>query len=127
MWLLFAEAPVGTLLLRDARLTAAIVLGRDVLPPAATSSAGVMLIATVIHFGLSIGYGVIVAMMTVRTGAGVAALIGALFGMALYVVNLYGFTAIFPWFAEVRGWITLVTHIVFGVAAAAAYRVFAGL
>ena len=127
MWLLSADAPVWTLLLRDARLTAAIVLGRGVLAPPATFDAGVMLIAAVIHFGLSIGYGVTVALMTVRTSARVAVLIGALFGVALYVVNLYGFTAIFPWFADVRGWVTLVTHIVFGVAAAAAYRLFARL
>ena len=30
--------------------------------------------------------------------------------------------AIFPWFAEVRDWITLAAHIVFGVTAAATYK-----
>ncbi|MGA8147390.1 MAG: hypothetical protein WB870_07435 [Gallionellaceae bacterium] len=49
-----------------------------------------------------------------RLGAIPAYVAGVGFGVALYVVNLYGFTAIFPWFAQSRGWITLIAHGVFG-------------
>ena len=56
---------------------------------------------------------------------GVAVLIGAGFGAGLYVVNLYGFTAVFPWFAEVRDWVTFAAHVVFGVTAAVTYRALA--
>jgi hypothetical protein len=48
--------------------------------------------------------------------------VGAGFGALLYCVNLYGFTAIFPWFTEARGGITFVAHLVFGVTAMLSYR-----
>lgn len=113
-------------LFRDSRLAAAIVMGRDVLPPPATFDLAVMLVATCVHFALSIGYGAVVALIIARAGMGMALLIGAGFGAALYVVNLHGFTAIFPWFAEVRDWNTFAAHIGFGVAAAVTYRALAG-
>jgi hypothetical protein len=47
---------------------------------------------------------------------------GVGFGVTLYIVNLYGFTAIFPRFAQARGWITLIVHAVFGVTAISVYR-----
>ena len=50
--------------------------------------------------------------------AGVAAGVGS----ALYAVNLYGFTALFPWFAQARDWITITAHLMFGVTAAGVYR-----
>lgn len=121
LWFLFTDT-FPSALFRDARLTAAILMGRNVLPPPATWDSSIMLVAACIHFALSIAYGVMVAIMTSRTGTGTAISIGAGFGASLYVVNLYGFTAIFPWFAQVRDWITLVTHIVFGATAAATYR-----
>lgn len=121
LWALFTDA-FPAALFRDARLTAAILMGRDVLPPPASFDPWIMLVAACIHFSLSIVYGVMVAIITSRTAAGIAISIGAGFGASLYVVNLYGFTAIFPWFAEVRGWITLAAHIVFGATAAATYK-----
>ena len=121
LWALFTDT-FPSVLFRDARLTAAMLMGRDVLHPPATLDSSIMLVAACIHFALSMAYGVMVAIMTSRTGTGTAISIGAGFGASLYVVNLYGFTAIFPWFAQVRDWITLVTHIVFGATAAATYK-----
>jgi len=124
LWVLFTDT-FPSVLFRDARLTAAILMGRDVLPPPATFAPAIMLVAACIHFALSIAYGVVVAIMTSRTGTGTAISIGAGFGALLYVVNLYGFTAIFPWFVEVRDWITLAAHLVFGATAAATYKALA--
>ena len=121
LWALFTDT-FPSVLFRDARLTAAILMGRDVLPPPATLDSSIMLVAACVHFALSIAYGVMVAIMTSRTGTGTAISIGAGFGASLYVVNLYGFTAIFPWFAQVRDWITLAAHIAFGATAAATYK-----
>lgn len=121
LWALFTDI-FPSALFRDARLTAAILMGRDVLPPPASFDASIMLVAAFVHFALSIVYGLIVAIMTSRTDTGTAITIGAGFGATLYVVNLYGFSAIFPWFAEVRDWITLAVHIVFGATAAATYK-----
>jgi hypothetical protein len=121
LWLIFTDDFPG-ILYRDARLTAAMVLGRSVLLPPATFGAGVMLMATLIHFVISITCAVLLALLTARLDTIPAPLAGIGFGVALYVVNLYGFTAIFPWFAQARGWITLIAHGVFGLTAISVYR-----
>ena len=47
---------------------------------------------------------------------------GGVFGLVLYLVNFYGFTAVFPWFAMARGGLSIFVHITFGVVAALAYK-----
>jgi hypothetical protein len=42
----------------------------------------------------------------------------------LYFTNFYGFTALFPWFAPLRTFDTLVVHALFGVAIAKGYWFF---
>jgi hypothetical protein len=121
LWLIFTD-DFPAILYRDARLTAAMVLGSSVLSPAATFDVGVMLMATLIHFMISISCAVLLALFTARLDIIPAPLAGIGFGIALYVVNLYGFTAIFPWFAQTRGWITLIAHGVFGLTAILVYR-----
>jgi len=127
LWLIFTD-DFPAILFRDARLTAALVLGGSVLPPPATFNAGIMLAATLVHFALSIAYAALLAPLTLRLGltarlGGVSVfLAGAGFGVVLYMVNLYGFTAIFPWFAQARSWIALVAHGVFGVTVISGYR-----
>ena len=93
LWLVFTDDFPG-ILYRDARLTAALMLGESVLPPPATFNANVMLTATLIHFTLSIAYAAVLAALTARLDAVAALLAGIGFGVALYMVNLYGFTAI---------------------------------
>lgn len=120
LWVAFGEDALG-LLLRDSRLTAALVLGHGVLPPPATFDIEVMLAATAIHFLLSIFYAAVLLPVR-RSGPVVSYLAGAGFGIVLYFVNMHGFTAIFPWFAEARGGITLATHVVFGVTVSMSYQ-----
>jgi hypothetical protein len=121
LWLVFTD-DFPAILYRDARLTAAMVLGESVLTPPATFDAGIMLTAALIHFMLSIIYAALLVPFALRLKTVSALLTGVGFGVALYVVNLYGFTAIFPWFAQARGWITLIVHAVFGVTAITVYR-----
>jgi len=125
LWWITAE-PLTAILFRDSRLTAAIVMGRQVLPPPATFDSTIMLVAAIVHLALSIAYGLALAAMISRLSALLSwprsLLVGAAFGIALYAVNMYGFTIAFPWFAMARGWITAVTHAVFGIAAAAVYK-----
>lgn len=97
------------------RMIAAMILGRNVLPPPATFAVGVMMTALIFHMILSWIYaaafgGVFGGM---QIGSGIA--VGALVGLGIYLVNFYGFTAIWPWFAEARGWISLVAHVAFGL------------
>ncbi|MXN76795.1 sodium:proline symporter [Burkholderia sp. 4701] len=110
-------------LIRDARLTAAIVMGRRVLASPAGFDALVMGVATVVHFSLSLVYTVVLANVVRNMPFRSALVAGGAFGLVLYGINLHAFTAIFPWFIPVRGVITLVAHLGFGITAAAIYRV----
>jgi hypothetical protein len=121
LWLAFT-GDFPALLFRDVRLTAALLLGSSILPPPATFDMTAMLVATLIHFVLSIAYAAMLTALTVRLGTMAALMAGVGFGLALYVVNLYGFTLVFPWFAQARGWIAVIAHIVFGLSAVLAYR-----
>ena len=55
------------------------------------------------------------------SSAGMASLVGAMFGLAMYLLNFYGMTRLFPWFAEARNWVSVVSHLMFGVVVADAY------
>lgn len=124
LWWL-AGMPLPEILFRDARLTAALVMGSHVLPPPATPQWDVLLVATLIHFALSIAYALIPAHWAGRLRTGPTLLVGASYGLIIYLVNLYGLTLLFPWFAVARDWVTLVTHLVFGATLAEGCRLFA--
>ena len=121
LWSVFADA-LPAILFRDARFAAAIVMGRKVLPPPASFDWTVMLVATLVHFALSVAYGLALSALIARLRTLPSMLAGAAFGLCLYGVNMYGFTAVFPWFQAARDSITLATHAAFGVAAAGVYR-----
>ncbi|KON81533.1 sodium:proline symporter [Azoarcus sp. PA01] len=121
LWWIFSDT-LPAILFRDARLAAAIVMGPGVLPPPATFDVVVMLVATAVHFALSIAYGVVLAPLVAALDAPRALAAGGVFGLALFVLNMYGFTLVFPWFDAARDWITAAAHVVFGVTAAAACR-----
>jgi hypothetical protein len=121
LWMVWSE-PLPAILFRDARLTAAIVMGREVLSPAATFDGSIMLVATFIHFALSIAYGLTLSLFISRLSTPLSLLAGAAFGLFLYAINMYGFAFVFPWFTVARDWITATTHVVFGVIAAAVYK-----
>ena len=121
LWSVFGDA-LHTILFRDARFAAAIVMGRKVLPPPASFDWMVVLVATLVHFALSIAYGLALSPLISRLRTLPSMLVGAALGLGLYGINMYGFTAVFPWFEATRDWITVVTHAVFGVAAAGVYK-----
>jgi hypothetical protein len=81
-----------------------------------------MLIATLVHFALSIAYALALSVFIARLSTPLSLLAGAAFGLLLYAINMYGFTFVFPWFAAARDWITAATHVVFGIVAAAVYK-----
>ena len=104
------------------RMIAAIVLGQGVLPPPASFDVGILMAAMIVHFVLSIGFAIVLAVVISRVEKGVALAIGPAFGLVLYLVDFYGFTALFPWFAEARNWVSIFAHVVFGFVAAWAYK-----
>ncbi len=124
LWWL-AEMPVIETLFRDAHLTAALLMGPDVLPPPTTGRWDILLVATLIHFALSVTYALLPAALIGRWRSGLALFAGVLYGLCIYGVNLYGFTMLFPWFAVSRDWVTLVAHLVFGMTLAGGCLLFA--
>lgn len=107
------------------RMIAAIVMGDGVLPPPATFDLMILMAAMAVHFMLSIVIGVGFALVARRFGLVMAVVAGAVVGLGLYVVNFYGFTAIFPWFAMARNTISIVSHVAFGVVLGLSYRMLA--
>ncbi len=109
------------------RMIAAIILGKSVLPmpdQPVTFDFGVMMAAMVLHFMLSIVYAIIVGWLCRKLSMGTSILIGAVFGLAIYIINFYGFTAVFPWFAMARNWVTIFTHVMFGITASLTFKSF---
>jgi hypothetical protein len=90
----------------------AIALGPGAMASPDTFDLGVIATVVVVHMILAIIYGVILAYIVMRMDVGLAVVVGGLYGLALYFINFYGFTAWFPWFADARDWISIFTHIV---------------
>lgn len=125
LWWTFWDG-LPSILYRDARFAAAIILGQGVLPPPATLDWQVMLIATWIHFGLSIIYAIVLSCLIHRLDIKDSLIVGGLYGLyglGIFTINMYGFVIIFPWFVETRDWITIAAHLIFGVSAAGVYKV----
>lgn len=110
------------------RMMAAMVMGEGVLPPPATFDAGIVMVAMMIHFPLAIVYGIILGWVISNwnLGLGASIAVGIVFGLLLYVINFYGFTAIWPWFAMARNWISIFAHAMFGLVLGWAYQALAG-
>ena len=121
LWWTFTD-DLPEIFFRDARLTAAILLGQSVLPPPATPDRTVILVAGLIHVLLSMAYGFALACVISRLTRRTALLAGCVFGLILYAVNMHIVTNVYPWFSAARDWITVVTHVIFGISLAAIYK-----
>jgi hypothetical protein len=102
--------------------TAAILLGESVLTPSQTLDPRIVLTGAVVHLFLSVFYAIILAFIIHRWGLAVGIIGGLLFGLALYIINYYTFTSLYPWFFPLRSWIALVGHLFFGAAAGGLYE-----
>ncbi len=105
------------------RMMAAIVMGPDVLPPPASFDLTIMSVGLLVHLALSIVLAILWGFIHSNLGLSrwVAVLVAAGFGLLVYFVNFYGFTALFPWFEMARGTVSAVAHAIFGIALGWAY------
>lgn len=122
LWVILLALTTGGSVWAPFHHVAAILLGQSVLTPSQTINPQVVLTGTVIHLFLSVLYSVILAFIIHRWGLWVGIIGGAFFGLALYVINYYTFTTLYPWFFPLRGWIALVGHVFFGAAAGGIYE-----
>jgi len=102
----------------------AIALGPGAMASPDTFDIGIIATAVVVHMLLAIVYGIVLAYIIMRFDTPMATIIGALYGLALYVINFYGFTKWFPWFADALDWISIFTHMVQSGLMAYLYKVF---
>lgn len=107
------------------RMMAAMVLGKGVLPEPgihAPFSMSIIAVAMMVHMMLSIALGLIGAWLIHRFDWGQALAIGAVFGLAIYVVNFYLIApAAFPWFGTARNATSAFSHAMFGAVLGLAY------
>ncbi len=120
VWMIQGQSPWG-----PPHMMAAMVLGKDVLPPMgiwAPFDFKIVMTAMMIHLPVSIAYGLIGAWLLHRFDWAGGLMIGAGFGLAIYIVNFYVVApAAFPWFEMGRNWIGAFSHVVFGAVLGGAY------
>jgi hypothetical protein len=122
--LLWATSLGGESPWQISRRVAAILLGPQTLESTAFS-AGVVALALLTHYVLGIAFGIVLAVVIAGFSYDTSPLmihtLGAVFGFGLYLFNFHGMSQFFPWMAELRGWSTLIAHLVFGMTAAFLY------
>lgn len=104
------------------RLFATIIMGPEVLPPPAGFDLKIFAIAHLIHVPLSIGFACLIAYVLHRWGIIVGIIGGAIFGLALYLINFYTLTYFFPWFFPLRSWMMMLSHVIYGATAGGVYE-----
>jgi hypothetical protein len=122
LWMVLLTMTTGGTIWAPFHHVAAILLGEGALTPSQAINTQVVLTGTVIHLFLAVLYALVLAFIIHRWGLVVGIIGGALFGLALYIINYYTFTALYPWFFPLRSWIALVGHIVFGALAGGIYE-----
>lgn len=118
VWLFMGQSPWG-----PPRMMAAMLMGKEILPPPADFSLVAMMVAMMVHIPLSVIYGLILGWAVQRLDRTAAVFAGAAFGLvAVYLVNFYLVAPIlFPWFIEARNWISVLAHVIFGVVLGGSY------
>lgn len=100
---------------------AAILLGPDAAPPGADMNFTILGMAVLIHFGLAMAYGRLLAEVVWGRALLPAIAIGAVLGLALFGLNFELIApSAFPWFQDSVQSTTMLDHMVFGAIAAAA-------
>ena len=67
--------------------------------------------------------GVLLAYFVDRIGLPTAALVGAVFGLAMYAIDMYGIAKLLPALTELRDWMSALAYVLQGLLAAALYKV----
>lgn len=104
------------------RLFGSMLLGKEVLAPPATFHAGALAAAVATLYVLSFAAAALLAVIIHRYGLWVGILGGALYGLALFAINMYTLTYFFPQFLVLNGMPFLWAHVIFGALAGGVYE-----
>ena len=102
---------------------ASLVMGSGVLPPAEPTVI-VGIVGVVVHYILSLAFALTLAFITHRWGFLVGIIVGALFGLAIFFINMGIFTLLFPWMYVLNVPTFAGGHVFFGALAGAVYEGF---
>lgn len=122
--LLWSTVIMGSSPWETSHMVAAIVMGQDALQ-STDFNLMIVAVALITHYVLGIAFALILSAMLVSfrfdSSIGMVLLSGAVFGVVMYLFNFYGMVRFFSWFAEMRGWATVVAQVIFGMLVAAMY------
>jgi len=103
------------------RYFAALVLGSKVLTQ---TGVGILVVGIIVHYVLSLVFALVIALVVHRWGMVVGIIGGAVLGIAIYGINLYTVTLLFPWFFAINSTVILLCHAIFGAVAGGVYEMF---
>jgi hypothetical protein len=115
---LFNHVPVDWIL----RLIASLMAGPVTLDWPAGQIGGLILTAAGVHAALSVAYGFLLCRIEDDLSLARAIPVSALMGLAIYLVNFYLLSPVFPWFASARGGVTIIAHVLYGVTTALTHK-----
>lgn len=104
------------------RLFSSILFGHIILAPPATYNLTALVACIIINFVLSELYTILIAFVLHKYGLATGIIGGAVFGLAIYLINFYSLSYFFPWFFVLRSWPFVMTHILFGAIAGGVYE-----
>jgi hypothetical protein len=95
------------------------------LMPSAHVGGGIrtMLVGGALLLALGALSGVILAYIVDRIGMAGAAIAGAIFGLAMYAVDLYGVARVLPALLDLRDWMSALAYVIQGTLTATLYKV----
>jgi hypothetical protein len=105
------------------RYFASLVMGEAVVNGDVTTTSS-LIVGVIVHYALSMLFALVIAIVVHRWGLLVGIIGGALLGLAIYGINLYTMTLLFPWFFAINNSVLLVSHVLFGALVGGVYEMF---
>ena len=104
------------------RLLAAFLAGPVTLTAPRSGDAGLIVPAVGIHAAFSLAFGWVFCRMEDTLPFWRAILFSLALAFGLYMFNFHVMTYVFPWWATVRGGVTILAHLLFGVTTVLAHK-----
>lgn len=117
-WAVRGEAPIRPLVVYGAATLNAVT--PSVHPGGGPKTA---IVGAVCLLALGALSGIILAYIVDRIGIAAAAIAGAVFGLAMYAVDLYGMARVLTSLVALRDWMSALAYVIQGALAAALYKI----